>query len=101
MSQNHRPAAPAINPTKKSSLFEVPTTVYKTNAPASAFMLSPARTQAPRTKRPLAEALAELDVKNALIDGEAVHVAEDGTMSFHGLQNALSNGGGDQLQYYA
>jgi hypothetical protein len=24
MSQNHRPAAPAINPTKKSSLFEVP-----------------------------------------------------------------------------
>src|SRR5579864_6933486 len=25
MSQNHRPAAPAIDPTKKSSLFEVPT----------------------------------------------------------------------------
>jgi hypothetical protein len=24
MSQNHRPAAPATNPTKKSSLFEVP-----------------------------------------------------------------------------
>jgi hypothetical protein len=24
MSQNHRPAAPAIDPTKKSSLFEVP-----------------------------------------------------------------------------
>jgi bifunctional non-homologous end joining protein LigD len=48
----------------------------------------------------LADALADLDVKNALIDGEAVHVAEDGTMSLHGLQNALSNGG-DQLQYYA
>jgi hypothetical protein len=26
MSQNHRPAAPAIDPTKKSSLFEVPST---------------------------------------------------------------------------
>jgi hypothetical protein len=27
MSQNHRPAAPAIDPTKKSSLFEVPLSI--------------------------------------------------------------------------
>jgi hypothetical protein len=29
MSQNHRPAAPAIDPTKKSSLFEVPSRMIK------------------------------------------------------------------------
>jgi hypothetical protein len=32
MSQNHRPAAPAIDPTKKSSLFEAPLRVSDLNS---------------------------------------------------------------------
>ena len=46
-------------------------------------------------------ALAKLKVANAVIDGEAVHVEENGSFSFHGLQNALSTGKLDRLQYYA
>jgi bifunctional non-homologous end joining protein LigD len=65
----------------------------------------------------LAGELARLGVGNALIDGEVVHVAQNaskagsqggtkdgpayGTMSFHGLQNALSTGNGQDLHYYA
>ena len=49
----------------------------------------------------LCAALAKLKVANAVIDGEAVHVEENGSFSFHGLQNALSTGKLDQLQYYA
>jgi len=45
--------------------------------------------------------LAKLKVKNALIDGEAVHAAADGSLSFHALQNALSTGKLDRLRYYA
>jgi bifunctional non-homologous end joining protein LigD len=50
---------------------------------------------------PLCAALAKLKVANAVIDGEAVHVEENGSFSFHGLQNALSTGKLDRLQYYA
>ena len=49
----------------------------------------------------LCAALAKLKVANAVIDGEAVHVEENGSFSFHGLQNALSTGKLDRLQYYA
>jgi bifunctional non-homologous end joining protein LigD len=36
-----------------------------------------------------------------VIDGEVVHVAEDGSMSFHALQNALSTEKLECLRYYA
>jgi bifunctional non-homologous end joining protein LigD len=49
----------------------------------------------------LAGQLAALHVDNALIDGEVVHLADDGTMSFHALQNALSTGKKQGLHYYA
>ncbi len=51
--------------------------------------------------KPLCAAFAKLKVASAVIDGEVVHVAEDGTMSFHGLQNALSTGKLEDLRYYA
>jgi bifunctional non-homologous end joining protein LigD len=51
--------------------------------------------------KPLCAALAKLKVANAVIDGEVVHVEENGSFSFHGLQNALSTGKLDRLQYYA
>jgi bifunctional non-homologous end joining protein LigD len=37
----------------------------------------------------IATALATLPCQNVILDGEAVHMAADGTMSFHALQNAL------------
>jgi bifunctional non-homologous end joining protein LigD len=46
-------------------------------------------------------AFTKLKASSAVIDGEVVHVAEDGTMSFHGLQNALSTQKLDRLRYYA
>ena len=49
----------------------------------------------------LAAQLAKLDVGNALIDGEVVHLAKDGTISFHALQDALSTGRQADLHYYA
>jgi len=49
----------------------------------------------------LAGALSKLNVSNALIDGEAVHLNEDGTISFHGLQNALSTRKMERVRYYA
>jgi bifunctional non-homologous end joining protein LigD len=48
----------------------------------------------------LASALATLPCQNALLDGEAVHMAADGTMSFHALQNALSTGKKQDLHFW-
>jgi bifunctional non-homologous end joining protein LigD len=48
----------------------------------------------------LATALANLPCQNAILDGEAVHMAADGTMSFHALQNALSTGKKEDLQFW-
>jgi bifunctional non-homologous end joining protein LigD len=48
----------------------------------------------------IASEIAELGTANALLDGEIVSTADDGTMSFHGLQNALSTGKSDRLNYY-
>jgi hypothetical protein len=49
--------------------------------------------------KPLCAAFAGLKVSSAVIDGEVVHVAADGSMSFHGLQNALSTERLDQLRW--
>jgi bifunctional non-homologous end joining protein LigD len=40
--------------------------------------------------KPLCKAFTKLKSLSAVIDGEVVHVAEDGSMSFHALQNALA-----------
>ncbi len=48
----------------------------------------------------IATALSALPCQNAILDGEAVHMAADGTMSFHALQNALSTGKKDDLQFW-
>jgi bifunctional non-homologous end joining protein LigD len=50
---------------------------------------------------PLCGAFAALEVASAVIDGEAVHADAAGTFSFHALQDALSRGKFDHLQYYA
>jgi bifunctional non-homologous end joining protein LigD len=50
--------------------------------------------------RAIAEEAKKLPVQNALIDGEVVKQAEDGTMSFHALQQAMGEGSED-LTYYA
>jgi bifunctional non-homologous end joining protein LigD len=42
--------------------------------------------------KPVAEAVAALPVKSALLDGEVVVLAEDGTTSFADLQAAFQNG---------
>ena len=49
----------------------------------------------------LCAAFTTLKASSAVIDGEVVHVAEDGSLSFHGLQNALSTEKLDRLRYYA
>jgi bifunctional non-homologous end joining protein LigD len=51
--------------------------------------------------KPLCAAFAKLKVSSAVIDGEVVHLADDGSFSFHGLQNALSTEKLDRLRYYA
>jgi len=51
--------------------------------------------------RPLCEALRKLKARSAIVDGEAVHAAPDGTFSFHALQDALSTGNVARLHYYA
>ncbi len=48
----------------------------------------------------IAEALRELRCRNALLDGELVNQDAEGGMSFHGLQQALSEGRQDHFQYY-
>ncbi|SHF45452.1 bifunctional non-homologous end joining protein LigD [Modicisalibacter ilicicola DSM 19980] len=47
----------------------------------------------------LAECLARLPVKRALLDGEVVSLGRDGTSSFRRLQEALSRGRTDRLVY--
>jgi bifunctional non-homologous end joining protein LigD len=50
--------------------------------------------------RGLAGELERLDIANAILDGEIVAVGEDGQMSFHALQQALSEDRHDVLHYY-
>jgi bifunctional non-homologous end joining protein LigD len=49
----------------------------------------------------LANQLSKLSCQNALIDGEAVHMGADGSMSFHALQNALSTGKKQDVHFWA
>jgi bifunctional non-homologous end joining protein LigD len=49
----------------------------------------------------LVQALAALPVKNAILDGEVVHVAPSGVTSFGALQNALAEGKTAGLVYMA
>ena len=49
----------------------------------------------------LAQRLGELPVNTALIDGELVRLEPDGTTSFAGLQNAISNGNTAALTFFA
>lgn len=51
--------------------------------------------------RALTPALAKLDVANAIIDGEVVALDQDGISDFSRLQEALSEGDGSALYYYA
>src|SRR6266481_4183442 len=50
--------------------------------------------------RPIANALAELPVRAAYLDGEIVVVRPDGVSSFADLQEALSKGQARRLSYY-
>jgi len=49
----------------------------------------------------LPDAFAALPVKQAIIDGEVVALNEAGISSFSGLQDALSEGAGSRLHFYA
>jgi bifunctional non-homologous end joining protein LigD len=49
----------------------------------------------------LAQATAELPVKNAMLDGEVVSLKADGTSSFQTLQNGFERGATGDLVYYA
>jgi bifunctional non-homologous end joining protein LigD len=49
---------------------------------------------------PIAEAIADLPAKEALLDGEAAVLLPNGTTSFQALQNALGEGGGN-LVFFA
>jgi bifunctional non-homologous end joining protein LigD len=49
----------------------------------------------------LARRLGELELDSALIDGEVVHLEADGTTSFAGLQDAISGGNTDTLNFFA
>lgn len=49
----------------------------------------------------LARCLGELPLDTALIDGELVHLEADGTTSFSGLQDAISSGKTDALNFFA
>jgi bifunctional non-homologous end joining protein LigD len=48
----------------------------------------------------IAKQLSELDVSNALLDGEIVAVDSNGHMSFHALQQALKEGRQNVMHYY-
>jgi bifunctional non-homologous end joining protein LigD len=48
----------------------------------------------------IAAALARMKLGNAILDGEIVHLAENGQSSFAGLQHALSTGDTAGLIYY-
>src|SRR5271157_791321 len=49
----------------------------------------------------LAHAFARLPVDTALIDGELVHLASDGTTNFSGLQDAIASGKTSSLSFFA
>jgi len=49
----------------------------------------------------LARAFAQLRVETALIDGELVHLAADGTTNFSGLQDAIATGKTGALNFFA
>ena len=49
----------------------------------------------------LARAFGQLPVDTALIDGELVHLAPDGTTNFSGLQDAISGGKTGALNFFA
>jgi len=49
----------------------------------------------------LARAFGQLPVDTALIDGELVHLAADGTTNFSGLQDAISSGKTGALNFFA
>jgi bifunctional non-homologous end joining protein LigD len=49
----------------------------------------------------LCQAFSKLKIKAAVVDGEAVHANQDGSFSFHALQDALSRGKLDRLRFYA
>jgi len=49
----------------------------------------------------LAHAFGQLPVDTALIDGELVHLASDGTTSFSGLQDAIASGKTGALHFFA
>ena len=51
--------------------------------------------------RPLAQAAKQLDVGQALIDGEVIAVDDQGKHSFQVLQNVLKHGDSAELVYYA
>ena len=54
------------------------------------------------TKFPaLAHRVAELPLDSVLIDGELVHLEPEGTTSFSGLQDAISNGKTGALNFFA
>jgi len=48
----------------------------------------------------IAAAVAKLPARETLLDGEVVCQDPDGSMSFHGLQQALSEGRQERLHYY-
>jgi bifunctional non-homologous end joining protein LigD len=50
--------------------------------------------------KPIADAVANLPVKSALLDGEVVVLASDGTSSFADLQAAFQDGAGNALTYF-
>jgi bifunctional non-homologous end joining protein LigD len=50
--------------------------------------------------KPIAESLAALPVKSALLDGEVVVLAKDGTTSFAELQAAFQDGAESALTYF-
>ena len=49
----------------------------------------------------LARRIGELRLDSGLIDGELVHLEPDGTTSFSGLQDAISSGRTDTLNFFA
>jgi len=50
---------------------------------------------------PVADAVAQLPVRSALLDGEVAVLEPDGTTSFQALQNALTGDREDDLVYFA
>jgi bifunctional non-homologous end joining protein LigD len=50
--------------------------------------------------RPVADALAELPIESAILDGEVVSLDERGMSNFQKLQNSLKSGDKDSLVFY-